>query len=649
MAINQADAMDRIPGGQLLEFLRPNRTAAEVEMDDEPVEDLFPPGIFEPPQDENEMFEYSDENESYDDGIAPSMLQLKQHAHSLVALIKNISVSSRGGVIDNVNSGEPNLEPLQFIDGETFDFLNDLSTPYTGPKDPASKVHHEMPLTALLNVLEEHNIPLEGQEPRPTYKVRNICPLHHVEDHPHPPTSQPLPYATHQALISHANEILELLDHEYMAKGGLLAVLPLKEDKEEREKTGSTLLGQLMLYVNRLVQRLHDLERLYANSMDVLAGEAAIPAQTLSALGPSGRRGREIVYPQDRFVLVNSGEDVWNHLDTEFSRRERVEERVMEQYKELGLTGEKLWENDGEKEMSRGITALDVTTRYFRLRNDPLKTIFIIPAWQQHPGTKVTRDLEAVPTVVSVVKPVWPERASMYEQKHRQEIEDYKRLKGEFYSLRNKVKILSQSNTVLESQFELKNGEIRTLKKKIEELKAITDGDESDLAKSKAEQIQALGLLHAKKEDADRALQESEALRTEAVEEKRKAVIEREKAEQINREESLAYSRRRAALEEEFSKKLQALQQRDIENGEAAVELDKKVKARWRKQIVETQIVFEELKAKQIEIGKGKIGDQSVKLGTTRGTKIAVEEGLLNTMVPREDSKMVDDSVLAEP
>jgi hypothetical protein len=315
-------------------------------------------------------------------GIAPSMLQLKQHAHSLVALIKNISISSQGGVIDNANSDQLNHEALQFIEGETFDFLNDLSRPYTGPKHPTVREHHNMPLTTLLNVLEEVNIPPNGERARPTYKIRDICPLHNAMDHhPCPPTGQSLPYVTHQVLISHANEILELLEHEYMAKGGLLGLLPPKEDKEQRKKAETTLFGQLILYINRLVQRLHDLERLYANSMDVLAGEAAIPVQTLSSLGPTGRSGREIVYPQDRFVLVNSGEDVWNYLDHEFDRRERVDEDVMNQYKSLGVTGEKLWEKDGAKEMSRGITAIDVTTRYFRLRNNPLKTVFVIPAY----------------------------------------------------------------------------------------------------------------------------------------------------------------------------------------------------------------------------------------------------------------------------
>ena len=63
-----------------------------------------------------------------------------------------------------------------------------------------------------------------------------------------------------------------------------------------------------------------------------------------------------------------------------------------EAYKFHGVMGERLWEKRGGAEFARGITAIDVVTRYYRLRDDPLKTNFVIPAYQAHPGTKVTRD-----------------------------------------------------------------------------------------------------------------------------------------------------------------------------------------------------------------------------------------------------------------
>jgi hypothetical protein len=189
----------------------------------------------------------------------------------------------------------------------------------------------------------------------------------------------------------------------------------------------------------------------------------------------------------------------------------------------------------------------------------------------------VTRDLEAVPTVVAVVKPVWPERASMYEQRHREEMEDYKRLRNEIHGMKDRVTILSQSNTVLESQYELKTAEIRALKKNVEELKAIAHADGSDLGRLKRQQATALDALQAQKEEADRAYYQAQDLFAEAEDHRRQALDERRINEEIARDEELIYSKRRADLEEKFSKMSRALQQQDIDNGEVAAELDKKM------------------------------------------------------------------------
>lgn len=160
------------------------------------------------------------------------------------------------------------------------------------------------------------------------------------------------------------------------------------------KKQKLTLLGQIILYMQRLVQRLHDLERQCANSMDVLTGEAVVPHRTLSELGPKGRQAREVVFPQDRF------------LQSEFDRKEAADAKMDDANSALGVTGEAVWSIKGNKEIARGITTLDVTTQYYRLRNNGLKIVFVIPAHQEHPGVKVTRAMEREPTVVAVVKPV---------------------------------------------------------------------------------------------------------------------------------------------------------------------------------------------------------------------------------------------------
>jgi hypothetical protein len=409
-------------------------------------------------------------------GRPPTFTQLKQHAHSLTVLIKHLTVSTKGGQVDNQNYylSRPRLDPNakqdqkdhEFHQDESFDWLNNLSKPYENDDH-----HHNLQLTSVLNRLEA--LP-EGS--------RDICPLHEAAEH-NPPTGHSHPYATHQSLIKHANEILELLDHEYSAKGGVLSILPTKDQKEDREKAETTLLGQLILYMQRLVQRLHDLERQYANSMDVLAGEAVVPHQTLSKLGPKGRQAREVVFPQDRFVLANAGDDVWHFLQSEFDRKEAADAKMDEANRALGVTGEAVWTTKGSKEIARGITTLDVTTRYYRLRNDALKTVFVIPAHQEHPGVKVTREMEREPTVVAVVKPVWPERASMWEMRNRENMRRLKQLEHEDIISKNKIDVATQDKTFLTSERERLMGEIKLLKEKLEEseVKARRDANEAKL------------------------------------------------------------------------------------------------------------------------------------------------------------------------
>ena len=558
-------------------------------------------------------------------GVPPSLLQLKQHAQSLLILIKHISVSTRGAIVDNAGQileapADPPADPANsaalqrlplppgFRDGESFDFLNDLTTAYRAPQN--TTYHHTLPLTALANVLEHATQPINGVvvdghhhqqhgqgqgQGQVQEEVRDICPLH--ANFPTPANQPSLPYATHQALIAHANDILELLDHEYSAKGGLLAILPLKEQKEDRAKAETTLLGQMILYTQRLVQRLHDLERLYANAMDVIAGEAVVPHQNLSRLGPDGRVGREVVYPQDRFVLVNAGEDVWSFLDREFENKERVDEAVALNYKKLGATGEKIWEKRGGREMSRGVTAIDITTRYFRLRGDHLKTIFVIPAHAEHPGTKITREMERQPSVVAVVKPVWPERASMWEMKHRSDIDELKRMRVEHRQLIREREWWNDERTVLENQFQSSQGRVRELEAEKVEWERLRDGNVDTAAYQ-----QTLTATHVMREQNEklrdrlsRELADVNAARVEN--EMRAAEIEFARSTAMTQVNAT-----RLAEEDRWKKRTQIQDDRDFDIARAAVNVENEMKARWQVLLDETQVTLDYLRARGVQV-----------------------------------------------
>ncbi|KAK2624504.1 hypothetical protein QTJ16_006454 [Diplocarpon rosae] len=544
-------------------------------------------------------------------GVVPNLLDLKKHAQALTILIKNITVSSQAGIIDNENSGVTGA--FSFNDGETYDFLNDLSKEYEGPSNPNYLPSHLRPLTSLANVLQQQiqqgtkqTLPDGSIHVIPDMAwVEDICPLHEAADTG--VMGPGLPYATLQTLISHANDVLERLDHEFSARGGLLAILPSKEDdKDARALAETTLLGQMILYIQRLVQRLHDLERLYANSMDALAGEAVVPHQALSALGPDGRAGRELVFPQDRFVLVNAGEDVWQYLSRTFDQQDVIEEAVAKNWQRLGVAGEALFrEQSSGNEYMRGITAIDITTRYYRLREDPLKTVFVIPAYDRHPGTAATRKMEREPTVVSVVKPVWPERASQWEMKNKEELHQARQDKAALANMQSIVDRLETQRHFLEGAKKTQAAKIRLLEDEIEALRQdIANSPDQNLRRR---QEDATSII---RERSNIDAREAKLIADEADLQSQKIALAQQHADLDAAQQE--WNTRRNAADQAYNdlnaKKAASLAARDAELAETEQALQDKLIAVWRKEIERVNALRKHLEKKQRWIDKdGKV------------------------------------------
>ena len=160
-------------------------------------------------------------------GNSPTLTELKQHAQSLIVLIKALTVSTNSAFMDNKNLGDWLKDAESFHDGETYDFLNDLNVHYNGPKNPHLQTHHALPLNAALNTIEiahliptqtacvcaaSKNAPLpmtgkpkQQQRGQPHgaiagYEViREICPMRDAWQTPYkvPANQVSLPYAKH--------------------------------------------------------------------------------------------------------------------------------------------------------------------------------------------------------------------------------------------------------------------------------------------------------------------------------------------------------------------------------------------------------------------------------------------------------------------
>jgi hypothetical protein len=349
----------------------------------------------------------------------------------------------------------------------------------------------------------------------------------------------------------HANACLERLDHEFSSTGGLLSLLPpattnpdLDDEPNHPHKpthnhpqtnhpnpalaaARTSLLGQWLLFTQSLVARTHALERAYGNALDALAGEAAVPAQALSEAGPDGRAtGREVVYPQDRWVLANAGGEVHGFVHGLLDREEGVMQGREGVWMGNGVVGRGvLWGTGGRdgggegvedgdggdgngNGLARGVVWVDVKTRYMRLAGRGKGTVFVLPAWEHHPGVGFTRELEGKPTVVACVQPKFPMRATELEKRYTEKIDWSQKVELESLKMRDRLGEKTAEVRVLRSQNEM-------LAATRDALMLAVGEDGRELA----------GRVHQQRERAGRAEREA----SEAVRE-RDAAVEREKS-----------------------------------------------------------------------------------------------------------------------
>lgn len=338
---------------------------------------------------------------------APTLLELKKHAQSLSILIRKLTLQTTFGVPDaeaNDMMGKSHWMNYRFKQNEAFDWLNDLSVPYEN-----HDAFHHFPLHSLHNEVQSED-DIQG--------VKYHCPLHHAtRDH-----------SSHMALLHHANECLEILDHDHSAVGGLLALLPSHEgDSEEMRWARNTLVGQWLLFQHYLIGRMHELEIEYANACSSLSWESEIPKQIVSKQTFEQRlEGHNVAHLQDKFILVNAGtpahEEIHRLLDEE---EKKMEERAR-QWADANVLGDRMSQeisNNDQELLSKGLVRVDLTSRFYRVKgNGPQAAVFVLPAIEHQGTLKRTMEMEKNPGVVTVPMSNWPVRVSEWERKYKEKI-----------------------------------------------------------------------------------------------------------------------------------------------------------------------------------------------------------------------------------
>lgn len=376
-------------------------------------------------------------------GRPPTLLALKQHAQSLAVLISLLAPSQQGSTLS-----PPNEEILQgdkgFAQEQAFDWLNDLGKHYH--TDDRS---HKLPLNALVNLYKSND---DWEGPKFHCPMDNT-PEHLAEDG-EKSGQRYRPFASHTILMQHANEILERLDHEYSAMGGILAIIPSAIDggehgvkeTEDLGRAKTTLLGQWILFTQNLVGRMHELEIAYAEGLELLAGGHVNPLQ--HRCRDDGvdwprccSRAADGHTPQGSWVIANAGKKVLDLVHEALDDDEDDMDLRDDRHAKKCVLGDAAFAgSDAEatdrhgKKRYHGTANATMSCRFSRIRDRGGKRrgpIYIVPAVLGREDMQFTRDMKTTPTAVLVPAPTIKTSVTAWEERHRDLAAEFDRLRAE--------------------------------------------------------------------------------------------------------------------------------------------------------------------------------------------------------------------------
>jgi hypothetical protein len=253
---------------------------------------------------------------------------------------------------------------------------------------------------------------------------------------------------------------------------------------------------------------------------------------------------------------------------------------------------------------------LDITTRYYRLREDPLKTIFVIPAHAEHPGTKATREMEKQPTVVSVVKPIWPERASLWEMKNRADLAELKTARRDIQVAQEMVKRQSHEVAALKLDNELKAGEVRHLRSQLQYLQDPANGTSAVTLSNPANAGKVIQLSKEVMQASEQLKEDQAAAKADRA---AAAMLKQDLERQMN--ELYALGQQALTANQTANAEIQhRLDEADLANTRHAAEIEDRLKKVWTKQMQDTQAIVLYLKTKAVDVGSHTIPEEIQKI-----------------------------------
>lgn len=178
--------------------------------------------------------------------------------------------------------------------------------------------------------------------------------------------------------------------------------------------TAQTLLSQWLLYTSRLVARLAELEREVINLREVLGNEALVAGvRAHASQNQNGESSaREMLFPQDRYVLAGLSDALWLRITEalSISAEEAINRGIDNDVGTVRGSGPfettsagADFDLEADQEQARYgdiVSWVETTARLYRVRGH--ETVFVIPAWNMHEGAEAVREVERGPLVTSM-------------------------------------------------------------------------------------------------------------------------------------------------------------------------------------------------------------------------------------------------------
>jgi hypothetical protein len=305
-------------------------------------------------------------------------------------------------------------------------------------------------------------------------------------------------------LMGHANEILEIVDYRCAHKGGLLSLLP-HPGQERRVKVEDTFVGQWMVYTSNLSMRVAQLEIEVENSRNVLAGEATAPwvlgRASFFGGGEGVDFGRELLFPQDRYVLSGLSQGLWERLDhkllREAQRKTVVEESVATKVRGGRVKPGRKAGGDESAPAPPGqplepIAWVDIKSRVYRVKGKETMFVVLGHGGDLNPDTELTARLEKMPLISVLPHPV--AGASTTAQDEEERTQQEKRTEASLIralkanqALEDELKKSTAQNENLERQVNIKVKEsleeFTSLLSELKETKALNEELKKELEK----------------------------------------------------------------------------------------------------------------------------------------------------------------------